>query len=184
MTTNRIDAHVAWDVCETPLGPFLLEATGNGLSRINFPGRGGPHAWDRRDPVALDPAIAALEAYFAGERTTFDDLTLDLSPSPRRARPCGRALRDIPYGETVSYGELARTVGRPDIVRGVRRRSDRTRPGRDPVPPRDRRRRLAHGLRGGLPRKRPCSTSSGASATGLPPEPGLGLPATRPDLSP
>jgi methylated-DNA-[protein]-cysteine S-methyltransferase len=171
MTTNRIDAHVAWDVCETPLGPFLLEATGNGLSRINFPGRGGPHAWDRRDPVALDPAIAALEAYFAGERTTFGDLTLDLSPSPLE-EAVWSALRDIPYGETVSYGELARTVGRPDIVRGVAAAV-----GRVPVPIVIPCHRVIGadgsltGYGGGLQRKQALLDLERRVATGLPPEP-------------
>ena len=116
MTTNSALDALVWDVCETPLGPFTLEASAHGLAAISFPGRGGPRRWDRRDPIALDPAATALDAYFAGERRSFEDLTLDLSASPfdravwsallddpvrrdrllRRARPRRRAARHRP----------------------------------------------------------------------------------------
>jgi methylated-DNA-[protein]-cysteine S-methyltransferase len=127
MTTNRINARV-WDVIETPLGALTTEASEDGLARVSFPGRGGARDWNRRDPVALDATTTALEAYFAGERRSFDDLTLDVSPSPFD-RAVWAAVLEVPYGETVSYGELARTVGRPDIVRGVAAAV-----GRNPVP--------------------------------------------------
>ena len=58
-----------------------------------------------------------LDEYFAGGRTTFDlPLTMTGSPFQRRV---WRALQDIPYGETISYGELARRVGAPATPRNV-----------------------------------------------------------------
>lgn len=118
MTANTIREGLVWDVCETPLGPLTLEASPDGLAGVSFPGRGGARRWDRRDPTALDPVGAALEAYFAGERRSFEDLTLDLSGS-RFDLAVWHALRAIPYGETATYGQIARAVGRPDIVRAV-----------------------------------------------------------------
>ena len=105
MTTNSALDALVWDVCETPLGPFTLEASAHGLAAISFPGRGGPRRWDRRDPI-----------------------TLDLSSTPFDLA-VWTALLDIPYGQTASYGEVARAVGRPDIVRGVAAAI-----GRNPVP--------------------------------------------------
>jgi methylated-DNA-[protein]-cysteine S-methyltransferase len=128
MTAHTIRKGLVWDVCETPLGPLTLEASAEGLAGISFPGRGGPRRWDRRDPTALEPAAAALEAYFAGERRAFEDLSLDLSGS-RFDLAVWTALRAIPYGETTTYGEVARAVGRPDIVRAVGAAT-----GRTPVP--------------------------------------------------
>jgi len=58
-----------------------------------------------------------LEEYFAGKRTTFD-----VSLAPEGApfeREVWRALEEIPYGETVSYGEIARRVGQPTAARAV-----------------------------------------------------------------
>src|SRR6185503_11077188 len=53
MTTNSALDALVWDVCETPLGPFTLEASAHGLTAICFPGRGGPRRWDRRDPLPV-----------------------------------------------------------------------------------------------------------------------------------
>ena len=106
-----------WDVYESPLGPLTLRARAGGLAGVSFPGRGGAGADSVHDPAALAPVVAQLEAYFAGERRAFD-LPLDLTGSPFQRR-VWRELALIPYGETISYGELARRVGRPEIVRGV-----------------------------------------------------------------
>lgn len=81
--------------------------------------------WLRRHPEAmLDPAAPPLPAarrqlieYIHGERQTFD---LPLAPSGTEfQRQVWRALVDIPFGETRSYGELARQLGRPDASRAV-----------------------------------------------------------------
>jgi methylated-DNA-[protein]-cysteine S-methyltransferase len=115
MTEPRTVA--AWDVYESPLGPLTLVSGPRGLTGLRFPGRGEPLDERERDAAALAPAVAQLEEYFAGRRCSVD-VTLDLAGSPLQRR-VWRELRSIPYGTTVSYGELARRVGRPDIVRGV-----------------------------------------------------------------
>jgi methylated-DNA-[protein]-cysteine S-methyltransferase len=108
---------LVWDRYESPLGPLTLAAGPRGLRGLEFPGRGQPLDERQRRPEALAGAVAQLEAYFAGERQAFE-LELDLVGTPFQ-RSVWAALRAIPYGETVSYGELAETVGRTDIVRGV-----------------------------------------------------------------
>jgi methylated-DNA-[protein]-cysteine S-methyltransferase len=118
---------IAWDVFESPIGPLTIEATPHGLRGVSFPGRGRPRDEAAREPEALAAATAQLEEYFAGERQAFD-LTLDLRSSSFD-RAVWERLREIPYGATVSYSELAEAVGRPDIVRGVAAAV-----GRTPVP--------------------------------------------------
>ena len=117
----------AWDVCESPLGPFTLLASDRGLAGVAFPGRAGPLDERDRDPVALAAAAEQLEAYLTGERRGFD-LPLDLHGTPFQQRVWAE-LRRIPYGETLSYTTLAERVGRPDIVRAVAAAV-----GRTPVP--------------------------------------------------
>ena len=73
----------------------------------------------RRSRPVLEAAAEQLAAYFAGELREFD---LPLRPAAHRSSwPCGRLLRRIPYGETVSYGELARRLGRPGAARAIGR---------------------------------------------------------------
>ena len=67
-------------------------------------------------PHSPECASSSTE-YFAGERTSFDvPLVLDGAPFQRRV---WRALQDVPYGETISYGELARRIGPPSAARAV-----------------------------------------------------------------
>ncbi len=60
-----------------------------------------------------------LERYFAGELTTFET-PLEV-PGTEFQQAVWSALRDVPYGETISYGEQARRIGRPEAVRAVAR---------------------------------------------------------------
>ncbi|MCE9609734.1 MAG: methylated-DNA--[protein]-cysteine S-methyltransferase [Chthoniobacter sp.] len=70
-----------------------------------------------RDAAPLRTAQEALEAYFAGERRTF---TLALAPQGTAFQQrVWLALRAIPYGTTISYGELARRIGQPRASRAV-----------------------------------------------------------------
>jgi methylated-DNA-[protein]-cysteine S-methyltransferase len=106
-----------WDVCESPLGTLTLTAGPRGLTDLSFPVSTGPLDERDRRPEALAPAVEQLEQYFAGARRGFE-LELDLAGSGFQQRIWERLL-EIPYGETLSYMELAEAVGRPDIVRGV-----------------------------------------------------------------
>ncbi|MBT8088090.1 MAG: methylated-DNA--[protein]-cysteine S-methyltransferase [Gammaproteobacteria bacterium] len=115
---------------ETPIGELLLAGEHDALAMIGFP-KGSM----RRDPEPdwiynekpLAKARQQLLEYFAGERTEFD-LPLRLDGSEFQVSVL-KALQEIPYGETVSYGEIARRIGRPKAVRAVGAAN-----GRNPIP--------------------------------------------------
>ena len=92
-----------------------------------------------------------LDAYFAGERQSFD-LPLSMSGTPFQ-KQVWQGLLAIPYGTTISYAELARRIGRPGLPRGGS--GQRSKPDWDyrPVPSRDRRKRHTHRLRRRTDRK-------------------------------
>jgi methylated-DNA-[protein]-cysteine S-methyltransferase len=73
------------------------------------------HAKAAREPFTS--AVEQLEQYFAGERVEFD-LALDMHGTQFQ-RDVWDALLTIPYGETCSYGEIAKRIGRPDRARAV-----------------------------------------------------------------
>jgi methylated-DNA-[protein]-cysteine S-methyltransferase len=79
-------------------------------------------------PTPLAEALRQLDEYFAGARTVFD-LPLDPAAGTDFQRAVWRAVARIPYGTTISYGELARRIGRPGHVRaaGARTRATRCR---------------------------------------------------------
>ena len=102
---------------ESPVGPLLLAGDEAALRRIEFPNRQEPKPEWRDDPEPFRGAIRQLKAYFAGELREFD-LPLQMEGTPFQIT-VWRALRDIPYGETISYGELARRIGNPKGSRAV-----------------------------------------------------------------
>jgi methylated-DNA-[protein]-cysteine S-methyltransferase len=63
--------------------------------------------------------VNRLQAYFAGERTSFDDVELDLGGWTAFQLDVLQALRGVPYGEVVSYSELARLAGYPRAQRAA-----------------------------------------------------------------
>jgi methylated-DNA-[protein]-cysteine S-methyltransferase len=104
-----------YDTIDSPLGELLLAGDGRALSVLHMDG--APKAGWRRDPGALKEAAGQLRAYFAGELRDFD---LPLAPQGTAFQQrVWSALREIPYGRTVSYSELAASVGRPDAARAV-----------------------------------------------------------------
>ncbi len=81
------------------------------------PGAPVPPDAPRETPPALRTAAAQLEEYFSGTRTSF---SLPLAPRGTAFQlDVWKALADIPYGVTTTYGELARRVGRPGAARAV-----------------------------------------------------------------
>jgi methylated-DNA-[protein]-cysteine S-methyltransferase len=110
---------------ESPVGRLLLEGDDKGLQRVAFTkGKAGQaiplpdsHPDPLRRPGPLQDAVNQLKAYFAGDLRGFD-LPLKLQGTPFQLS-VWRALQDIPYGETTSYGELARRVGTPKGSRAV-----------------------------------------------------------------
>jgi methylated-DNA-[protein]-cysteine S-methyltransferase len=118
-------------IFSSPLGDLLLTERDGGLAGVDLvdasaPGHGlggFPAASDAAGPngrgETLLQAQRQLEAYFAGRLRTFD-LPLRPRGTPFQLRVWA-ALRQIPYGETISYSGLARRIGRPSAARAVGR---------------------------------------------------------------
>ena len=107
---------------ETPLGRYSLTASEQGMTHLQLAGSPKlPQPGGQPSDAALrqlERARDALEEYFAGARKRFDDLTLAPSGSPFQ-QLVWNALLEIPFGQTESYGGLARRIGRPGAARAV-----------------------------------------------------------------
>ncbi|WP_026931663.1 methylated-DNA--[protein]-cysteine S-methyltransferase [Glycomyces tenuis] len=103
---------------DSPLGPIAVSAVDEGLTYVHMGAEEIDRAWgpEGATPV-LEAALEQLEAYFAGELTEFD-LPLAAAGTDFQHRVWA-ALRAIPYGTTVSYGDIARRIGNPAAVRAV-----------------------------------------------------------------
>ena len=104
----------------SPFGPVIVITTGRGLREIDLPGDDQP----RPDVPPLGrphPAVARqLDDWFAGRRHTFTAVTLDLTGVDGFRRTVLETLAaSVPWGETVTYGELAAMAGRPRAARAV-----------------------------------------------------------------
>ena len=114
----------------SPIGDLLLAGDDDGLSLIGFPQGKMRHDPEpdwifNEKPFAV--ARQQLEEYFAGERTVFD-LPLHLSGTDFQVQVL-QELQRIPYGDTTSYGEIAKRIGRPKAMRAVGAAN-----GRNPIP--------------------------------------------------
>jgi methylated-DNA-[protein]-cysteine S-methyltransferase len=125
-TANRL----RYTIVDTPIGPLLLVGDDEGLRHVGF--QAGPHptavnpTW-QADDRQLREVVRQLGAYFAGELKRFD---VPLAPEGTTfQKGVWMKLRDIPYAETISYGELARRVGNPRASRAVGAAN-----GRNPLP--------------------------------------------------
>ncbi len=124
MTTRTKAALRMHAVIDSPIGPLTLVTEGGALTGLYMDVQG--HEPDEATlgvPASLDDdevlaeAARQLGAYFAGELTTFD-LPLDLEGTGFQ-RTVWAGLQQIPYGQTTSYGELARRIGQPTASRAV-----------------------------------------------------------------
>jgi len=115
---------------DTPIGELLLAGEEGALSMIGFP-KGSMRREPEADWIFNETQLAdvsrQLREYFAGERREFD-LPLKLSGTEFQVSVL-EALQNIPYGETTSYGEIAKRIGRPKAVRAVGAAN-----GRNPIP--------------------------------------------------
>ena len=101
---------------DSPIGPLLLTSDGTALTRLLIGGDPDP-SWSPEPCPVLESAVAQLQEYFAGSRTEFD---LPLAPTGTPfQQSVWRALRDIPYAGTESYGQLAARVGNSRASRAV-----------------------------------------------------------------
>ncbi len=106
---------------ESPLGTIEVVASGEGITALNFVPRSkmlkARGSGDADPSPLLAAAVRELSEYFAGERRAFT-VPLDLRGTPFE-RAVWRVLLEVPFGRTVSYGELGRTVGKPRAARAV-----------------------------------------------------------------
>jgi methylated-DNA-[protein]-cysteine S-methyltransferase len=119
-TTAATPDTLVYTTLESPIGELLLLGDGQALRGLHMQGGRRPIAvrsgWER-SAAPFASACAQLQEYFAGRRTTFElPLAMHGNPFERRV---WRALGDIPYGGTTSYGELARDIGHPSAARAV-----------------------------------------------------------------
>ena len=110
-TTRRV-----WTAYESPFGRLTLTASGRGLDGLYFAGR-APNLKDPSGPQHLAQAIRQLDEYFAGTRQEFD-LPLDLRGTPFQQAVWAQ-LQAVPYGATITYGDLASRIRRPDRIRAA-----------------------------------------------------------------
>ena len=108
-----------YDTIQSPIGDLMLISDGKALTGLYM--NNEKHVARRtmaiRDKKTLKHPREQLQSYFAGELRAFD-LALAAEGTPFQQR-VWRALCAIPYGETISYGELARRIGQPTAARAV-----------------------------------------------------------------
>ncbi len=124
MTVRTAARQRAHTVIDSPIGPLTLIARDGRLAGVLMEiTRYDPDAHVRGEAVGRgdEPVLAAaaeqLDVYFAGELTTFD-LPLTLAGTGFQ-QTVWAGLQGIPYGQTISYGELARRIGQPSASRAV-----------------------------------------------------------------
>jgi methylated-DNA-[protein]-cysteine S-methyltransferase len=116
---------MAFLIIETPIGPLGVEADEEAVTGITFHARGAPGARPRAG--VLGEATRQLDAYFRKRLQRFE---LPVAPSGTPFQlEVWRTLQRIPFGDTWSYADLARHLGRPDAVRAVGAAN-----GRNPIP--------------------------------------------------
>ncbi|WP_043180149.1 methylated-DNA--[protein]-cysteine S-methyltransferase [Streptomyces sp. NRRL F-5123] len=111
-------------ITDSPVGPLTLVVRRGGLAGVYMTEQRhlpAPETFGPRVAVTDHPVLARtaeqLAGYFAGDVRDFD-IDLSVSGTAFQQRVWA-ALRDIPYGETVSYGELAAALGQPTASRAV-----------------------------------------------------------------
>ena len=115
---------------ETPIGQLLLAGEESALKLIAFPDgamRRSPEPGWIRSEKPFTEARRQLGEYFAGKRRAFD-LPIEPEGTPFQLEVL-RELRNIPYGSTASYGDVAKRLGRPRAARAVGAAN-----GRNPLP--------------------------------------------------
>lgn len=99
---------------QTPCGCLAVEDDGKYILSVHFTAR--PACASRPSPLG-QKALLFLQAYFAGKRPVFNLPLAGRGTAFQQA--VWRALQDIPYGQTRTYGQIAAAVGRPKAVRAV-----------------------------------------------------------------
>ncbi|MBL7184109.1 MAG: methylated-DNA--[protein]-cysteine S-methyltransferase [Anaerolineae bacterium] len=127
---NKEEAKVAIDSCQTAWGWVGIASSPSGLLALTLPEPTQERAlkpllerWggeQLHDDPRLDGLKRKLQQYFDGQPVLFDE-PLNLREATAFQRRVWSVVRDIPYGETRSYGQIARRVGSPGAARAVGR---------------------------------------------------------------
>ncbi len=121
---------IYYQYMKSPVGKLLVAGNEKGICLISFPKGTNPAMpesdWvEKRKP--LQEVLRQLEAYFAGKLKAFSlDLCLNVTPFQKRVLA---AVGQVPYGKTISYGELAKNIGNPKAGRAVGQAN-----ARNPIP--------------------------------------------------
>jgi O-6-methylguanine DNA methyltransferase len=109
-----VDEHVAWHELPWPRGVEPSQTP-------THPGFGGvvPDKTSGRNRAFVAEVVQLLQAYFAGERAPLEEVAVDLDYETSFFDRCATALRAVPRGEAVSYGELAALAGAPGAARAA-----------------------------------------------------------------
>jgi len=130
--TNEKSRELAATHLKTPIGILQIAASDEGLVAVVFPTETKRNFAKTKGTAAaqkhLAKAVAALEEYFEGKRKDFSDLTLAPSGTDFQKR-VWQVLYKIPFGETRSYGDIARAIDNPKGVRAVGLAN-----GKNPIP--------------------------------------------------
>jgi methylated-DNA-[protein]-cysteine S-methyltransferase len=117
------------DTRESPVGEIWVAVSSQGVVALDFPASRETISDRLRrfgftevlyDPEKVEPVLAQIKEYLHGERHNFD-LQIDWSVMTPFQSQALKATKAIPYGETVSYNEIARRIGRPRAARAVGR---------------------------------------------------------------
>lgn len=102
---------------QTPVGAIVIVENGSAVTHLFFSRVAPPEHVEWGETPLLRQTAAQLDEYFLGSRRAFD---IPLSPQGTEFEQIvWKALQTIPYGETRSYGEIARQIGRPSACRAV-----------------------------------------------------------------
>jgi methylated-DNA-[protein]-cysteine S-methyltransferase len=117
----------AYDLVDSPVGPLFVATSKRGLCRISYDAEPEQeverlaHAFGvrvLRSPKPIDAARRELDEYFDGKRQSFD-LPVDVALLAEFNRRVLHELAGVPYGEVVTYGQLAARAARPNAARAV-----------------------------------------------------------------
>lgn len=125
---SRPDVTVAYNITRSPLGYLLVGVSDGGVCMVRVHDsiaalmaivqqEQGDYGYEH-NVYRTAPAVTAIREYFDGKRQGFNDIPLDLKGT-RFQKSVWERLRNIPYGETVSYADVAEDIGSPLAVRAV-----------------------------------------------------------------
>ena len=102
---------------DTKIGRIEIEENGEAITKINFACKDIEESIDKKETLLLKEAIKQLNEYLEGKRNLFD---LPLAPEGTEfQKKVWNALKEIPFGETKSYGEIAKIIGNEKASRAV-----------------------------------------------------------------